>query len=245
MPQQENKFRNLILNQRVAAETRFIERSAWLECAGKAKIPAGAKVYAALDLGYTRDMSALVLVAAGMDDVYHAECHYWLPGANVLERAREDKVPYDVWVRDGLLTHCGEVTDPKMIALKIAELNGKYRIMTLAFDRWRMGDLKRELDAIGCRINLVPHGQGYKDMSGAVDVLDRLIGQKRLRHGGHPVLTWNAGNAVLTLDAAGGRKLDKAKSSGRIDGLVALAMAFSIALVKNDAKEVDVAALIG
>ncbi len=52
----------------------------------------------------------------------------------------------------------------------------------------------------------------------------------RIRHGGHPVLTWCAANAVAERNAAGDRKLEKAKSTGRIDGLVALAMAMRIAL---------------
>lgn len=116
--------------------------------------------------------------------------------------------------------------------------------MSLAFDRWRINDLKREMDAIGCHVQLVAHGQGYKEMSPAVDILERLVIQKRIRHGAHPVLTMCAVNAVVTRDPAGGRKLDKAKSSGRIDGLVALAMAFSLAMIRNEAP-IDVESLIG
>ena len=55
----------------------------------------------------------------------------------------------------------------------------------------------------------------------------------KLRHGGHPVLAWNASNAIATNDPAGGRKLDKSKATGRIDGLVSLAMACS-ALAMGD-----------
>lgn len=51
----------------------------------------------------------------------------------------------------------------------------------------------------------------------------------RIRHGGHPVLTMCAANAVVTKDPAGARKLDKAKATGRIDGLQALAMAVGVA----------------
>jgi phage terminase large subunit-like protein len=97
---------------------------------------------------------------------------------------------------------------------------------------WRINDLKRELDAIGCHVPLEPHGQGFKDMSPAVDVVERLIIQRKLRHGAHPVLQWCAANAVVTRDPAGGRKFDKAKSTGRIDALVALAMALSLALLR-------------
>lgn len=243
MPGQENSFRNLILNQRVSAHTPFIKAETWKACDGKSGIPDGAQVDAALDLGATRDMTALVLIAQDMEGAFHVQPHFWLPG-NIEERESEDRAPYGEWIRQGFLYPAGDVTDPRMIALKIAELNGRYRIRKLAFDRWRIGDLKRELDDIGCRVTLVPHGQGFRDMSPAVDTLARLIIQKRVRHGGHPVLTMNAVNAIETRDPAGGRKLDKAKSRGRIDGLVALAMAFSIAVIRAEPK-IDVAALIG
>jgi phage terminase large subunit-like protein len=69
--------------------------------------------------------------------------------------------------------------------------------------------LERELDAIDCKVALEPHGQGYKDMSPAVDIVERLVIQRKLRHGAHSVLQWCAANAVVTRDPAGGRKFDK------------------------------------
>jgi phage terminase large subunit-like protein len=241
MPTQENAFRNLILNQRVSAESRFIERTEWKACGGEPNIPPGAKVFAALDLGSTRDLSALVLVHEDEKHVFHVEPYLWLPG-DIPTRANEDRVPYEVWVRDGHITPIGASTDPRIIAEKIIELEAKYKLQTLAFDRWRINDLKRELEAIGSKVILVPHGQGFKDMSPAVDVLERLVVQNRVRHGNHPVLTWCAFNAVVVRDATGARKLDKAKSIGRIDGLVALAMAFSLAQILD--KPIDIDALI-
>src|SRR5215831_1458237 len=243
LPSLENAFRNYILNQRVAAEVRFMERTAWKACNGKVEIPDGVRVYAALDLGATRDMSALILIYKDPYDVFHVKPFFWLPG-DVKARTDADRVPYDTWAKQGYLTATGEPgTDPAMIARKIAELNGKYRITALAFDRWRIADLKRELNKIACPVQLVEHGQGFKDMGPAVDILERLVVQKRMRHGGHPVLQWNAFNAVVVRDPAGSRKLDKSKSVGRIDGLVALAMAFSLALLKAE-PELDVRAMI-
>jgi phage terminase large subunit-like protein len=242
MKTQEASFRNLILNQRIAAETRFIERSEWQACAGKAEVPLGAQCYAALDLGATRDLSALMLIHEDSDGNFNVLPHFWLPG-DVRARAEQDKVPYEVWVDEELITPIGATTDPRVIALKIAELHCKYRISSLAFDRWRIDDLKRELDLIGCTVPLHSHGQGFKDMGPAVDILERMIVMRRLRHGDHPVLNWNAYNAVVTRDPAGGRKLDKAKSIGRIDGLVALAMAFTLTRL-DPPRKFDAAAMI-
>jgi phage terminase large subunit-like protein len=111
----------------------------------------------------------------------------------------------------------------------MAEDAAMFDIQAVAYDRWRIQDLMRELSRIGAEIPLEPHGQGFRDMSPAVDALERAVAETKLRHGSHPVLTMCAANAVITKDPAGGRKLDKAKAAGRIDGMVALAMAQNIA----------------
>jgi phage terminase large subunit-like protein len=98
-------------------------------------------------------------------------------------------------------------------------------VKLVAYDRWRMDLFKKELDAIGVELPLVPHGQGFKDMAPALDALEAELLNARLRHGNHPILTMCAANAVVRMDEAGNRKLDKHKASGRIDGMVALAMA--------------------
>ena len=153
-------------------------------------------------------------------------------------------MPYRLWRDQGyLLTFPGRATDPKAVAMKIAELHGMCRIRALAFDRWRIEDIKRELDAIGCNVELVPFGQGYKDLSPALDTFERLVEQGKLRHDGHPVLKMAAGNSRVEMDSAGNRKLSKRKSSGRIDPIVATCMAVGIAA--RPGPVIDVAALIG
>jgi phage terminase large subunit-like protein len=231
MPARENSFRNLVLNQRVAAETRFLTSVVWRTCGEAAEIPQGVRVYAGLDLGATRDLSALVICWGDANGVYHVQPYCWIPG-NLKERESEDKVPYETWARQGLIYPMGVATDPRVIANKIGEINGINHIESLGFDRWRIGDLKRELDAIGLSIVLEPHGQGFKDMTAAVDITERLVTQKKLRHGLHPVLTMCALNAVVSRDPAGGRKFDKSKSGGRIDALVAMSMALNLALTR-------------
>jgi len=242
MPSQESAFRNLILNQRVAAEARFINRSDWVINSGKPVIPPGSKVYAGLDLGATRDLSALVLLYQDPDQIFHCVPYFWVPGS-IRERTKIENVPYDAWERQELIIPSGPSTDPRVIALKAAAIHSQTKILGLAFDRWRINDFKRQLEDIQCDIPLIPHGQGYKDMGPAVDILERVIVQGRLRHGGHPVLSMCAANAVVTRDPTNARKLDKVRSTGRIDGLVALAMAFSMTVAPR-VKEIDVDTLI-
>lgn len=230
LPAFEAAFRNLYLNQRVAAEAHFLTPSVWESCARKPD-PAllrHAKLSAGLDLSGTTDLTALVLTATDAKGDVHIWPYFWAPADGLRERSQADRVPYDLWARDGLLTLTpGASIDYAWVAARIAQLAADYRIERIRFDRWRIADLKRELDRAGCRVPLEEHGQGYRDMAPALDRLEGLALNGRLRHGNHPILTWCAANAVATMDPAGNRKLDKAKATGRIDGLVALAMALS------------------
>jgi phage terminase large subunit-like protein len=247
MPAAEMSFRNLILNQRCDATAQFITMATWKACGdvpGNPETFKGRPCYAGLDLGATRDMTALCLVfddGAGAFDILP---FCWLPGETLQEREDEDGMPYRVWAHDGrLLTFPGRSTDPKAVALKIAELHGRYNIRALAYDRWRIEDIARELSAIGCNVTLTPFGQGYKDMAPAIDRLEALVEEGKLRHGNHPALTMAAGNAKCERDAAGNRKLSKLRSTGRIDPLVALTMAIGVAA--RPAPVIDIEALIG
>jgi phage terminase large subunit-like protein len=221
MPSAEASFRNLILNQRVDTTEQFLNAAVWKACGeGVDNINTlkGRSCFAGLDLAASRDLSALVLVFADDDGGFDVLPFCWLPGETLGEREDEDGMPYDVWARQGkLLTFEGRTTDPKAVAMKVAELHALYGFQALAFDRWRAEDFKRELSAIGCDVPLIPFGQGFKDMAPAVDVVERLVEERKLHHADHPVLTMAASNAKVELDAAGNRKLSKRKSTGRID----------------------------
>jgi phage terminase large subunit-like protein len=242
MPARENSFRNLILNQRVAAEARFVEPALWRACGEDSKIPVGERVYAGLDLSGSLDLSALVIVYVAADGVHHVRPYAWLPG-DPHTRGEKDGLPYEGWIKEGKLFAIGETVHAGVIAHKIQELNVQNKITCLAFDRWKITELKRELDAIGCSIPLLEVGQGFKGMGPVVDLTERLIVEKKIRHGNHPVLTAAASAAVIARDPAGARKFDKAKSTSRIDALVAMGMALYAA--RNAAKPVDIEALIG
>jgi phage terminase large subunit-like protein len=246
MPAAEASFRNLILNQRVDATAQFLSMATWKACGEQPcnPNPEGRPCYAGLDLGATRDMTALVLVFAGEGGGFDVLPFCWLPGETLYEREDEDGMPYRLWAEQGhLLTFPDRTTDPRVVATKIAELHGRYKIQALAYDRWRIEDIQRELSAIGCNVQLTPFGQGYKDMAPAIDRLEALIEEGKLRHGNHPVLTMAAGNAKCERDAAGNRKLSKLRGTGRIDPLVALTMAIGVAA--RPAPVIDVQALIG
>ena len=110
----------------------------------------------------------------------------------------------------------------------IDELGAKYNIREIAFDRWGAVQMTQNLEELG--FTVVPFGQGYKDMSPPTKELMKLTLEKKLAHGGHPVLRWMVDNVAIRTDPAGNIKADKEKSTEKIDGVVATIMALDRAI---------------
>ena len=238
MPSREAEYRNLILNQRVDMTAPFVSRRVWQECGGPvAGSFEGLPVYGGLDLSEVSDLTALVLVAP-VESVWHVRPTFWLPGDGLVDKARADRVPYDVWHKQGWLTATpGRTVDYEYVADHLAAVCDRLDIRKIAFDRWNWRHLKPwllkagfsegQLEGDGAIFEQM--GQGFQSMSPALRDLESALLNGRIVHGGHPVLTMCASNATVQADPAGNRKLSKMKSHGRIDGMVALAMAMSVA----------------
>lgn len=240
MPAREAAYRNLVLNQRINATSPFIPRALW-EAGARAVDPSAFErgAWIGLDLSARNDLTALVMVGQGEDGRWNTHTEFFAPEQGVRERAHRDRVPYDVWAREGHLTLTpGASVQYQAVAERLIDLCDTYPVHEIAFDRWRMDVLQSELARVGAELPMVPFGQGYKDMTPALDTLEHVLLEGRLNHGGHPVLRMCAANAVATRDPAGNRKLDKAKATGRIDGLVALAMAIGRAAVATEAADI-------
>lgn len=228
MPSMENAARNLLLNQRVSTEAPFVSPDVWKSCAAD-PLPFDGPVFGGLDLSARNDLTALVLVGK-VDGVWQVQPHFWTPQKGLHDRARRDRAPYDVWHQQGLLrTTPGASVDYEAVARDVAEILDGLDVQAIAFDRWRMDVMHHELTRLGLALPLVPFGQGFKDMSPALDTLEAELLNARIAHGMHPVLTMCAANATTTKDPAGNRKLDKSRATGRIDGMQALAMAMGVA----------------
>jgi phage terminase large subunit-like protein len=233
LPAKENSFRWLYLNQRIEASSPFLNRSEWEANNDEPEVELGDICYAGLDLSASRDLTAFVLVFP-KGDGFHVVPQFFLPSDGIRDKAKLDKVPYDTWADQGFLTLIdGPVIIPAVVAQAVADAAETYNIQNLAYDRWRINDFKRELESIGANIPMAPFGQGFKDMAPAIDKLERLVAERKLRHGGHPIMNMCAAGAVAERDPAGNRKLNKAKSSSRIDGMVALAMALGVTSVEE------------
>lgn len=232
-PADENQFRQLRLNQWVKQSVRWMPMDKWDECGGVVDPYAleGRACYAGLDLSSTSDLTALVLVFPPIseDEPYIALPFFWLPEETLSLRVRRDHVPYDQWARRGFIQATeGNVVHYGFIERFICELGERYNIREIAHDRWNATMMVQTLEDDG--FTMVPFGQGFKDMSPPTKELMRIVLEHKLCHGGHPVLHWNMDNAFVRTDPAGNLKLDKEKSTEKVDGAVALVMALDRAM---------------
>ena len=232
-PADENQFRQLRLNQWVKQSVRWMPMDKWDECGGVVDPYAleGRACYAGLDLSSTSDLTALVLVfpPTSEDEPYIALPFFWLPEETLSLRVRRDHVPYDQWAKRGFIqTTEGNVVHYGFIERFICQLGERYNIREIAHDRWNATMMVQTLEDDG--FTMVPFGQGFKDMSPPTKELMRIVLEHKLCHGGHPVLRWNMDNAFVRTDPAGNLKLDKEKSTEKVDGAVALVMALDRAM---------------
>lgn len=239
MPSFEPTFRNLVLNQRVEMVAPFISKSVWLLNSQEPdeSVFYEEPVYVGIDLSGKNDLTAMVMAA--YRERWHVKAIFWTPEKGLRDRAKRDRAPYDIWHEQGLMRAVpGASIDYEAVAQDIADALEGCSVQAVAFDRWRFDLLKKELEKIGVSLPLVPFGQGFKDMAPAIDWLETALLNEQMAHGGHPVLTMCMANARIERDAAGNRKLNKAKATGRIDGAVALAMAMGIAYRQNESEPV-------
>ena len=235
MPAREAQYRNLVLNQRVEATSPFVSRSLWQSCGDEpAEFDEDTPIYAGLDLSSVNDLTAFVPIGK-VDGTWSVRPTFWLPREGLEDKARKDRVPYDLWHKQGVLQAApGKSIDYEFVAAFLWDFCQHHDVHKIAFDRWNFRHLKPWLLAAGFTEEVIEDlfeefGQGFQSMSPALRTLEGEILNGRIAHGNHPVLTMCAANAVVVQDPSGNRKLAKDKSSGRIDGMVALAMAIGAA----------------
>ena len=232
-PADENMFRQLRLNQWVKQSIRWMPMDKWDACGGTVNPYEleGRICYAGMDLASTSDLTAVVLVFPPLDEEepYMVLPFFWLPEETLSLRVRRDHVMYDQWERQGFLkTTEGNVVHYGFIQKFINDLSERYNIREIAYDRWNATMMVQQLEDDG--FTMVPFGQGFKDMSPPTKELMRIVLEKKLNHGGHPVLRWNMDNTFVRTDPAGNLKIDKQKSTEKVDGAVALVMALDRAM---------------
>jgi len=245
-PSYENTFKRLHLNIVTEQEVRWLQMEKWDACAGEQTCQQlveslkGKACWGALDLSSTSDLTpfALVFKPEFEGDSFKVLLWCWVPGESMERRSRRDKVPYPVWVRQGFIEETsGNVVDYARVRAKVNEVGKVYSIQEIAFDPWGATQLAQEFGEQD-GIVMVEMRQGFRTFNEPSKALERFVLDRKLAHGGNPVLRWAASNAVVSTDAAGNIKPDKEHSTEKIDPLVALIMALGRATLGEEAGSV-------
>jgi phage terminase large subunit-like protein len=244
LPSLRAKFQQLRLNQRIDARVQFISDPDWMQCAAPLDMRSlvGKPCYAGLDLSQTTDMSALALYWPHDGSVLP---FFWLPEEGLLDRDRKEGGHYRTWRDAGLLeTTPGKAINFQAIIKRLAEIAGTYDLVCVAYDRAFIKSFNSRCEEEGVRLPLKEYGQGFISMSGAVQLLEAAVLDRRIHHAGHPILRWQMSNVAIEMDSSANRKPSKKRAIGHIDGVVSLLMAVAIA-AQPQPVAFDPAAMIG
>lgn len=231
MPSKESVVMRLNFCEWVQAHAPWLSADVWMSARDAAFDPArlaGRRCWGGLDLSSTQDLTALVLIFEPTDDdpFYRQRSYFWIPGDRIAEKEKADGVEYKAWIRAGYVeAPKGRAIDKRAVLARTVAICSAYDVESIGYDRHRMEDLLQLMSDEGHELPIEPFGQGYASMAPAVDEYERLLINRELKHDNNACMTWNAANAVVDMDPAGNRKLNKRRAVGRIDGAVAGVMA--------------------
>ena len=238
MPSYENTFRMLHLNQWMSSASKWLSDVQWMECNFEEVTLEqfkGQRVWCGLDLASVRDVSCLVLLAE-IDEKLVCLPYFWTPKETAFVRSRRDGVDYIGWEKENLMELTeGDVTDYNYIKERIKEIAEVVNIQEIAYDRWNSSQLV--IDLVNDGLPMIPFGQGFASMSAPTKELEKIVLAKELNHGGNKVLRWMCSNLAMKTDPAGNIKMDKSKSSEKIDGMISLVMALGSYMNGNTTEE--------
>ncbi|MFJ5707619.1 terminase large subunit [Streptomyces sp. NPDC093105] len=226
-------FCRLSLNRRMRAASRWLPLSLWDENNGPVndKTFRYRRAWGGVDLSAVSDLSAWVLAVESRVPGVELElvARFWLPEERADELEQQLQVPIRQWAREGLITLTeGDAIDYDAIEKQIVADCRRLDVQRISFDRMFAGQLVQRIEAKTRGVDVVPVAQTYLGMSPGCKELERLLREGRIRHGGNPVLRWNASVVEVYRDGNDNMrpvKPDRGKSSARIDGIAAAVMA--------------------
>lgn len=216
------------------ADNRFFHGDAWAACSSGPLEPLeGRPCWVGVDLASNLDMTSAAFVFKEKDGSYAVEWRYWVPEQTIGDRIRKDRIPYDSWIRDGWVTVTeGARLDHEHVARDLIEYGETHAIQAVGVDPWQAGALATLLQRAGLEVQTVP--QRTATLNAPMKLLEALVVEGRIRHNANPVAAFNANNLCVYQDPTGLIKPDKAKSTEKIDGMVALVNALALASTAGD-----------
>lgn len=230
LPAAQNAFRRLHLNEWTQQTDRWIDLDLWDENAGD-PVPEqdlkGRECHGGLDLSSVSDITAWVMVFPRAEDPDDVDilARFWCPGAQLGDPANKYADQYRAWAKEGFLQVTpGDAVDYGFVRQCVLEDAAQFNLRDLNVDRLFQGyQLSQELTDEG--LTVFGMGQGFYSMAVPMREFERRLLEKKLHHGGNPVLRFMVDNVAVRMDPAANLKIDKATSQGKVDGVVALVMA--------------------
>lgn len=224
------------LNIWATATNPWLKMGDWLNCYEPFTLDQleGQTCYAGLDLAKTRDMTALLLIFRDFEGIYRLVPYFWLPEAAATDPDKPEE--YRVWARDKLLELTpGNVCDYAFVSKRIVELKERFDIRELGFDPYNAEQMTQELEA-NHDLKRVAFPQTIQNFAEPTKEFERLVLSGGLKHNGHPILTWQAGNVSVRTDANGNIRPVKPPQGDprKIDGMVAAIMALARAMLDTE-----------
>ncbi|MFO0773724.1 MAG: terminase TerL endonuclease subunit [Nitrospiraceae bacterium] len=235
LPASLNAFLRLDLNRWTQQVERWIDMDLWNSNAGhpiQEEQLHGRVAFGGLDLSSVADITAWVMIFPDEDDPQRITVlpRFWVPEAKLIDPENRYKDHYQAWHRAGyLIATPGNAIEYAMIKAQILRDAETFCIQSLNIDRLFQGyQLAMELADEG--LTVTGMGMGFMSMAGPTSELERRLLDRKVHHGGNPVLRWMANNVSAKMDPAGNKKPDKSTSQGKIDGIVALLLALDRAM---------------
>lgn len=232
IPAYENTFRRLHLNQWTEQETRAIQMDEWDKCGEDYTEDdlLGRECWGGLDLGNTMDTTAAVFVFPESDGRVRLLPYIWIPEDIAKKRERVNRQNFLAWRSSGFVrTTPGNQTDYSAVRESLLELRDKFKIRAIAYDQHNATTLSQWLVEDGFELEIFR--QRIQDFNEPTKLLLALIASGKLIHPRNAALTWMASNVAIRTDCNENMRPDKAKSSDKIDGIVAGIMALGRMIV--------------
>jgi phage terminase large subunit-like protein len=206
------------------SQNLWLDPDQWAGCSGPTGELAGRKCIIGMDLSKRIDFSAMVALFANEDGTFDVDAMFWLPRELIADRERQDKQPYQLWADQGwIATTDGNVIDHAAIREYVLNYAKTHTVDQIVADETGATQLLIELAGSG--LDVQTYGQGFRSMSSPTGRLETLVIERKLRTGGNPVLSLMASRVTIETNTYGEVRPVKKKSTGRIDGIVAMIFA--------------------
>lgn len=242
-PSAQNTFKRYYLNVWTESTTAWITDTQWDEC-NKGFISdedlAGRKCYLGMDLSSTGDITAVVawFPPQKPNEDWILRPWFFVPAESLVQRSKEDKVPYDVWHKAGWIFDTeGNAVDYDVIEEYIRNtISKQFDVLEIMYDRFFSQSIINHLTDDG--FNMIPVTQNIGGMTSPTKELERLILERKMNHMGNPVLAWMMSNTEVYVDANENMRPVKGNNrKKRIDGIVAAIIGLSRAMLLEEKKK--------